>query len=123
MRFWASLLFVGAILWLAQTASATGTSGLRGLVTRGPITPICMVEQPCDEPAAGVKLAFLRAGQIVQTARTDENGKYRVVLRPGAYSVRVARTAAIGRGLTPRTVRVVRGRFLRVDFSIDTGIR
>ena len=123
MRFWASLLLVGAVLGLAQGASATETSGLRGLVTRGPITPICTIEQPCDEPAANVKLAFLRAGQVVRTVRTDENGKYRAVLRPGAYSVQVARGAAIGRGLTPRMVRVVRGRFVRVDFSIDTGIR
>jgi hypothetical protein len=45
------------------------------------------------------------------------------MLAPGEYAVRVARKTGVGRKIEPNTVRVVRGRVLRVDFSIDTGIR
>ena len=38
-------------------AQATLSRGsFAGLVKRGPITPVCVAEQPCDEPAKGVTL-------------------------------------------------------------------
>ena len=115
---------VGATaLTLAGSASATVSSGLRGVVTRGPTMPVCMVGQPCDEPAANVKLVFVRRGIAAGRARTDAQGRYRVILRPGRYSVRVPGLPSIGRDVTPATVLDVRGRFVRVDLFIDTGIR
>ena len=40
----------------AGAASGTTSSGLRGLVTRGPIVPVCAAGQPCSEPAKNVTL-------------------------------------------------------------------
>jgi hypothetical protein len=111
-----------ALAGSAQTA--TKASGLRGLVTRGPITPVCMIEQPCSEPATGVTLLFSRNGRLVGRAVTNGDGRYRVRLPAGLYSVkRPGPAATIGRGLEPNHARVRAGRFMRVDFSIDTGIR
>jgi len=90
---------------------------------RGPVMPVCMVGKPCDEPAANVKLVFLRNGKTVASVRTARDGRYRVALAPGVYRVRTAAQPAIGRGIEPQSVRVPRGRCARVDFSIDTGIR
>jgi hypothetical protein len=118
------LLLVTAVAVVSTgAASATAGSGLRGLVTRGPIMPVCIVDQPCDEPAANVKLLFLRKGAVVSSVRTSATGMYRLALAPGRYSVRLPGRPALGRIVKPQTVRVVRGRYLRVDFSIDTGIR
>jgi hypothetical protein len=118
------LLLTAALTIPGGAASgATGSGGLRGVVTRGPIMPVCMVDQPCDEPAANVGLVFVQSGTVVARARTSETGRYRISLAPGRYAVRLPGTPALGRIVKPQTVRVLRGRYSRVDFSIDTGIR
>jgi hypothetical protein len=116
-------LLGSAVILSAGAASGATVSGLRGLVTRGPIMPVCMVDQPCDEPAANVRLVFLRNGVVVSRARTGATGWYRVALAPGRYAVRLPGKPVLGRIVKPQTVRVLRGRYSRVDFSIDTGIR
>ena len=110
-------------LALACTAApATTDSGLRGIVMRGPITPVCTVGVPCDEPAAGVTLVFSRSGRVVARTTTSQKGGYRLTLRPGRYGVTTTRRG-IGSGLTPRTAVVPRDRVARADFKLDTGIR
>jgi hypothetical protein len=47
------------------------------------------------------------------------DGSYRVRLGPGTYAVTSPKVVS----LEPHRVKVRRGRFLRVDFEIDIGIR
>jgi hypothetical protein len=94
---------------------------LHGHVMRGPIAPVCRVGTPCEAPAKHTTVYFTRLGRTV-SAITDAKGYYRIRLKGGVYSVRTKRQS-IGRGLEPRTVRVVAGRDRRADFHIDTGIR
>jgi hypothetical protein len=98
------------------------SSGLRGVVMRGPITPICVAEEPCTEPAGNVTLLFSRNGRIVGRAVTDSAGRYRLRLPAGVYAVRRPASVGIGRGIEPDHARVYARRFVRIDFSIDTGI-
>lgn len=123
MRFAAFLSF--AVLAFAAGAHATTTRGtLSGVVKRGPVAPVCAVEQPCDEPAADVTLLFIRNGTVIARAVTNVQGRYRVRIPAGTYSVRRAVvSAAVDRKLDPNRVRVHPGRLTRLDFSIDTGIR
>jgi hypothetical protein len=108
---------------LAGAANQTVvTSGLRGVVIRGPIKPVCDESDPCEEPAAGIVLRFKRDGVIVARVRTGSAGGYRVKLRPGRYGVTTP-TRRPGIGLTPAVVRVPKGRVARVDFHLDTGIQ
>jgi hypothetical protein len=118
-----ALAALAAFIAVSSASAATNSSGLRGLVTRGPIAPVCTAEQPCSEPAKNVTLVFFRNGQVVRRAKTNDQGRYRVTLAPGVYAVRLTRKPSIGRGLEPLRARVMRARFRRVDFSIDTGIR
>jgi hypothetical protein len=124
MRVVIGTLSLALVLAGAAGATTTATSsGLRGLVTRGPITPVCVAEQPCSEPAPNITLLFSRNGRVVARAVTNGLGRYRVRLPAGLYSVRRPGDATVGRGLEPDHARVRAGRFIRVDFSIDTGIR
>jgi hypothetical protein len=107
---------------VSTAASAGPASGLRGVVMRGPTTPVCSETEPCDEPAAGVVLRFVRLGHIVARVRTSAAGTYSVRLRPGRYTVTTPQRG-VGTGLTPRAVRVPAGRIARVDFHLDTGIQ
>ena len=106
----------------AAPADAVAPSGLRGLVTRSPIMPVCREGVPCLAPAPKTPLVFVRKGTTVRT-RTDSTGHYRVALVPGWWSVRTPTPLKIGSGISPRSARVVAGRFRVVDFDIDTGIR
>jgi hypothetical protein len=97
--------------------------GLQCVVIRGPITPMCVAEEPCTEPAKSVTLLFSRNGRVVGRAVTDSAGRYRLRLPAGVYAVRRPPPLGIGKGIEPNHARVYARRFVRVDFSIDTGIR
>jgi hypothetical protein len=102
--------------------SSSAATGLQGRVMRGPIMPVCRVNVPCDAPAKGVTLRFARNGRVVATATTNAKGWYRVVLKPGRYVVRTNRRGPEARP-TPALATATSGRFRRVDFHLDTGIR
>ena len=113
-----------AALVAAVAADAATTRGtLAGTVRRGPISPVCVAEQPCDEPARGVTLVFWRSGVAVAHVVTSAEGRYRVRLAAGSYLVRRLGSGSIDPRLEPNRVRVYPGRVVHVAFSIDTGIR
>ena len=104
---------------LALTGSAgAATSGLHGIVTIGPTTPVCRVGTPCTKPAVGVVLTFTRPRHRA-TARTGTAGGYRAALSAGTWNVH----ASAGVRISPSSVVVRAGRNTARSFSIDTGIR
>jgi hypothetical protein len=102
-------------------AAVAFVSGLQGLVTKGPTTPVCRQGAPCTAPAQ-VTLLFHRAGQTFRT-RSAPSGRYRILLKPGYYTVTTVERVGIGRIITPRAVHVRRAHVDRLNFAIDTGIR
>ena len=106
-------------LTAAVPAAATQATGVRGLVTRGPIAPVCLEGVPCSGPAKHIKITFVRAG-VAKTVLTGANGRYSILLAPGTYAVRFPSAKF---GFRPRSATVVAGRMSTRDFSIDTGIR
>jgi hypothetical protein len=103
--------------------AATSGSGLYGQVVISPARPVCAEGQSCTAPDKNDVLGFWRNGRRVATARTNAEGRYRIALRPGRYTVRAKHTGAIGRGLAPTRVVVPRARYARVNFTLDIGIR
>ena len=119
----AALLLAALVLPTAGAAALSEEpSGLRGVVMRGPTKPVCREGEPCEEPAPGVVLRFSQYSRVVARAKTGPSGGFRVRLRPGRYAVTTAQRS-VGSGLTPRFARVRAGRFVRVDFHLDTGIQ
>ncbi len=118
----AAVLTIGALAGATPAAVGAPSSGLYGLVMRGPTQPVCKVGTPCSAPAARVTLVFLRSGAPVSRVRTNAAGRYRIALAPGSYTVQ-AGPKGVGRGVRPATVRVRAGTFARRDFFVDTGIR
>jgi hypothetical protein len=118
-------LAVVAIVFFVAGSTAAGTtrSGLYGFVRRGPIVPVCVAEQPCDGPARSFPLVFWRNGRIAGRTTTSTTGSYRIRLAPGLYRVSSLGRPTIGSSPEPRSARVFSGRFRRIDFFVDTGIR
>ena len=73
--------------------------------------------------AIDIGLVFSSDGRPVARVRAGDRGRYSVRLRPGPYTVRLATQPKIGSGLSPRLVRLPAVTSVRVNFSIDTGIR
>lgn len=89
---------------------------------RGPITPVCVAEQPCVAPAKGFTMLFSRGGQVVARTTAGTKGRYRIRLAPGRYAVRIGRRGSF-KEPDPSFVRVPVGLMRRADFYVDTGIR
>jgi hypothetical protein len=106
----------------AEAGATARASGLSGIVLRGPTKPVCRENEPCEAPVRGLVLRFVRDGVVKAEVKTSRAGRYAVRLRPGRYAVKTA-VRRPGMGLTPRVVRVPRGRIARVDFHLDTGIQ
>lgn len=117
----AVILLVSAAL-AAPAGGAETSSGIRGVVLRGPTQPVCTIGTPCEEPAARETLAVRRVGRIVARVRTDDNGRFRVGLAPGRYTVAPTATG-FGRNASPVSALVRSGSYVRVTLRIDTGIR
>jgi hypothetical protein len=121
VRGTALLVLAVASVSTAVPAASAPVSGLRGVVMRGPIAPVCRQGSPCEEPAKNFLLQFRRSGVVKASARTNDHGLYRVHLRPGRYAVTTGKLGP-GRELTPTFVRVPRARIGHVDFHVDTGL-
>jgi hypothetical protein len=94
-------------------------SGLYGVVTRGPTTPVCRVDVPCAKPYGNSTLVFSHLG-ATRKVTTDSQGKYRVALPAGRWSLRVQGAQF---GWRPSTVTVPSARYAKLNVFVDTGIR
>lgn len=108
-----------AVALVLAVPAAAGTSGVRGIVIKSPVTPVCMVNTPCSAPAKHVRLTFVR-GDVTHAVTTGDDGRYLIALAPGQYRVNVSGARF---GYTPRYVVVPEGRTIVRNFTIDTGIR
>jgi hypothetical protein len=94
------------------------------VVVRGPITPVCRVDVPCDAPfSAG--FIVQRAGRQVAQFQSDSAGQFTVYLQPGTYSV-VPNADAPLISPTSQAKQVTvgdTGPLTVVRLTFDTGIR
>ena len=114
-------VIAAAVLASLAAAAPPPTGGFRGLVFKGPIRPVCTSDEACDAPAS-VTLLFSRAGRTT-AARSASDGRYRVLLPAGIYTVTTKEKIGIQRNIRPRNVKVRSGHVDQLDFFIDTGIR
>jgi hypothetical protein len=110
------------------TAANTGDlnrleTGLEGVVTRGPIQPVCSVDVPCDAPFSAEFRVF-QEDRIVASFHSDSGGRFRVELMPGSYEVAPDPDAPIFLAETQRRpVEVGPTGITNVTLQFDTGIR
>jgi hypothetical protein len=97
-------------------------SGLHGTVYRGPTTPVCRTDVPCEAPAAGVTLSFSRPGLQARRVKTIADGSYRIMLPAAIYSVTTDQ-GHFGKTPFPHRIKVRVAHVDKLDFRIDTGIR
>lgn len=99
-------------------------TGLVGQVLRGPITPVCRVDIPCDGPFSAWFDVLGQGDAVMARFHSDSSGAFRVALAPGGYVVVPSDSAPLMRpGAQRKDVIVGRDGFTHVTLDFDTGIR
>jgi Carboxypeptidase regulatory-like domain len=125
-----------AILLIAICACAPGagasptppeTGHVAGVALAGPTCPVVTdpPESACaDRPVAGATLLIVDdEGDVVATATTADDGRFRLDLPPGTYQVQPQPVDGLMGIAPPMSVTVVVGQSSEVTLSYDTGIR
>ncbi len=111
---------------LVQGLNAQETGVLTGMVTVWPSSPVEGPGIPArTKPLAGVKLIIYGPeGQEKAAVVSDQEGRYRVELPPGAYRLVMAPGGPrrISKDL-PAEITIAPGKETRRDIRVDTGIR
>lgn len=84
-RNWLTLAATLAVAG-CEIATSEPESGLQGLVSLGPITPVCLPDIPCEQPVASTFEVRL-GDRLVTRFRSDAHGLYRVHLPLGTYRI------------------------------------
>ena len=119
---WTHWIAIGAIAGVCNNPVAL-TTGLTGTVSRGPITPVCQVNVPCDAPFSA-SFEVRQNGRRVATFSSDAQGRFTVSLQPGTYLLVPAPDAPVMNASSQtKTVEVRAEGLTSVELSFDTGIR
>ncbi len=108
---------------LTSAVVLAGSSGAYGKVLIDPARPVCAIGLPCTAPDPHDVLAFWRGTRRIASVTTAADGSYRVALAPGLYRVTLPRRTVARARLSPVEIRIPLGRFVRVTFRVDVGIR
>lgn len=103
----------------------TGT--LTGNLTIGPLCPV----EPCTISHDQIVAAYVtrpimitsEGGTFIGSVTADPDSGYSVGLTPGTYVVDIRHQGIGGSGDLPKTITIRPGETVRLDISIDTGIR
>lgn len=97
--------------------------GIDGIVLLGPQCPVASQEDSCPDLPYQAWIVLRRSdGCRVTRVRSDENGRFRVGLRPGSY-VLDPQSGSPFPVAAEQEVVVEAGRYTEVLVSFDTGIR
>lgn len=122
VKRWAMVLVLSLFLAGCSSSGTDGQSGIEGRITIGPMCPVVRPGESCPDKPFSAEVS-VRNGRDREVARfrSDEQGRFRVALKPGAYTL-VPKPYGIQRA--PETsATVTEGQFTTVDISYDSGIR
>jgi len=115
-----------ALLANELKASMPGASGISGQVMIGPTCGGPVKTDPtgkcADQPYPTTLTVLDQAGQVVAQFATDAEGRFRVPLQPGAYTLHPANTGRMPAAVD-QSIQVVSGQFLMVTITYDSGMR
>ena len=120
---WIGLLCVAPACGPSDLLGPQAAQGIDGLVLLGPMCPVQRQDDPCpDTPYEAWISVRTTGGVLVTRVRSDEEGRFRVGLRPGSYTLDPE-----SEGQFPtageQAVEVDEGVYTEVIVSFDTGIR
>jgi hypothetical protein len=124
LRLVALLALVVAVGACGGAPEAPVDSGVAGNVLIGPQCPVVQEGVPCpDAPYEASILVRDASGEVVATARSDKDGRFRINLAPGRYILEPSPGESGLPYAGPVTIDVRAHAFTPVTVSYDSGIR
>jgi len=118
---------------VAPTVRPVIMGSIEGQALIGPTCPVVKIDQPCpDQPYQTTLAIYDQNRQLVTQVQTDAEGKFKVELRPGIYTIAalpatVVENGVVSEAMLPRaeeqTVTVVEGQMVQVQMLFDSGMR
>jgi hypothetical protein len=110
-----------------QGGPVAGTGTLTGNVSIGPLCPV----EPCAVSHDRLVAAYAArpitistaGGTVVSSVTADPETGYTVALKPGTYVVDIPHQEIGGSRELPKTVAILNGETVRLNITVDTGIR
>lgn len=109
-----------------EEAGKAGESGIKGIVTIGPVCPVMMnpPDSECADKPYKTKLRILKADtDYVVFAEPDINGNFSVDLEPGSYFITVPDLSKPMPSLSETRVTVFDKKYSEINLQFDSGIR
>jgi hypothetical protein len=109
-----------------QKPAAPQDSGVEGTTMVDGGCPPSRDAPPCPDKPLSAKLKVTRAGsdETVVTVTSGEDGRFRIALAPGDYTLHPANLAGTPLPIAqPVDVHVAANRFATVEVSFDSGVR
>src|SRR5882724_1012078 len=115
-----ALLFAPSCFLSGQTLSESAT-GIEGVIAISP-TPLRMSREavPCPQPFLNAPFNVLKEKAVVASFTTDEQGRFRVSVAPGHYTVSQPEKSEI-RQCGPWEADVVAGQMTKVEWYCEMG--
>lgn len=109
-------------LVLASCGATPTDSGINGLVTIGPISPVERPGVPNDAPYQATIVVKNADGHTVATVKSGADGRFSVNLAPGTYALEPESSGLLP-SAQPQQVTVEPHRYTEVTVPYDSGIR
>ena len=104
---------------------STEEATIVGIVHSGPQCPVQIAGSPCPDAPVATEIVVTdrAAGAVLGVARSGEDGRFRIILPPGDYTLLAGSSnKPYPRGI-PTDVSVGPGEMIEVELQVDTGIR
>jgi hypothetical protein len=124
LRMIVAFLAACACSSFAQKTSPEAATGIEGVITISPSRPGPAREGISNSvPVAGTAFSVQNEKGVISSFTTDNDGRFRLLLKPGHYSVSPKDKPRGIRRLGPWDVDVVAGKITRVEWQGDSGMR
>lgn len=116
------MVFIGLIA--CENNKEEITTGLEGIVYRGPVNPVAMEGQVNDEPFSALFRVYSLKNKLITSFSSNSVGEFSVMLAPGNYKIIPDKSAPIMsaesqvKEITVNTIGIT-----HTDLYFDTGIR
>lgn len=121
----AMAVFCGVVLsGQSPNAASSLNTGIEGTVTVGPVHGgPAKAGVPDSAPLADASFIVETPAGRVATFKTDQQGRFRVELAPGKYTIKIQKALMKGPGCGLSDVEVTATGFKKVTLNCDSGIR
>ena len=127
MRLCSLIIAVFAFSTLASYSSSpdsSSESGVEGVITMSPTRPGPLRrDDPVSKPLAGVGFVIEENDRRVATFTTDDQGRFKVLLKPGRYTVSRDGQKLPAGYFGPFDLEIQKGQLTKVEWNCDSGMR